>query len=449
MKIRYFLCLLPCIVLAPSCTGGSGNSNFDESEYISVPFRGNTYVTGAAGDIYNKAVSTIDSGSGALKNWNDASTVLSFYVRTSATGDMALAIKAHNVQDTHSCTLTFTDGESSYDVTVASKTPVCLNVGTFKVSAPGYKKIDIKAKEVSPAAAQFARIDKYLLKGSALQGKNCYLPENKVDDNSLWCRRGPSVHLFYTLPQEDVEWFYNEVTVPEGSDVPGSYFMLTGFREGYMGIQSHPEGQPNTVLFSVWSPQETDDASAVSEDKKVKLLRQGKDVEARDFGGEGTGGQSFMNYPWKTGISYKTLVQVRPTGTGATDYTGYFCDEKGEWHLLASFRRPQTDTWYMGAYSFLECFVPETSIYAREARFHNQWVRLRDGSWKKISSARFSCDNTGISGFRGDMYGAQEGEDLVLRHCGFFPEQTMFGTTFAIPQGGSAPQIDFAALERL
>ena len=47
------------------------------------------------------------------------------------------------------------------------------------------------------------------------------------------------------------------------------------------------------------------------------------------------------------------------------------------------------------------------------------------------------------------MYGAQEGEDLVLRHCGFFPEQTMFGTTFAIPQGGSAPQIDFAALERL
>ena len=449
MKNSILLCMLPCLALALSCTGGGNNSNIDENEYVAVPFRGNTYVTAASGDLYNTALSTIDSGSGALRSWNDPSTVLSFYVRTSATGEMALTVKARNVQDTRSCTLTFSDGESSYDVTVASKTPVYLNVGTFKVSAPGYKKIDIRAKGAAPSGAQFARIDKYLLKGSALQGKNCYLPENKVDDNSLWCRRGPSVHLFYTLPQEDVEWFYNEVTVPEGSDVPGSYFMLTGFREGYMGIQSHPEGQPNTVLFSVWSPQETDDASAVSEDKKVKLLRQGKDVEARDFGGEGTGGQSFMNYPWKTGTNYKTLVQVRPTGTGATDYTGYFCDENGEWHLLASFRRPLTDTWYTGAYSFLECFIPETSIYPREARFRNQWVRLRNGSWKKISSARFSCDNTGISGFRGDMYGAQEGEDLVLRHCGFFPEQTMFGTTFAIPQGGSSPKIDFDALERL
>ena len=449
MKIRKFLCMLPGLVLALSCTGGGNNSTIDENDYIAVPFRGNTYVTAAAGDVYYTAQNTIDSGSGALQDWRDPRTVLSFYVRTAATGEMTLMVKAHNVQDTRSCTLTFSDGESSYDVKVSSKTPVYLEVGTFKVHEPGYKKIDITAGDTAPEGGQFARISKYLLSGTAMQGKNCYLPESKVEEYALWCRRGPSVHLFYTLPQEDVEWFYNEVTVPEGSDVPGSYFMLTGFREGYMGIQTHPGSEPNSVLFSVWSPQETDDASAVTEDNKVKTLRTGKDVVARDFGGEGSGGQSYIYYPWKTGMTYKTLVQVRPTLTGTTDYTGYFCDENGEWHLLASFRRPQTDTWYRGAYSFLECFSPETSIYTREARFRNQWVRLRDGSWKKISSARLSCDNTGISGFRGDFYGAQEGEDLVLRHCGFFAEQTMFGTTFTIPSGGGAPQIDFEALEKL
>ena len=36
----------------------------------------------------------------------------------------------------------------------------------------------------------------------------------------------------------DIEYFYNEATVPDGHDINGTYFMLTGFAEGYMGIQS-------------------------------------------------------------------------------------------------------------------------------------------------------------------------------------------------------------------
>ena len=51
-----------------------------------------------------------------------------------------------------------------------------------------------------------------------------------------------------------------------------------------------------------------------------------------------------MTYPWKAGKTYKTLVHVRPDGKGSTDFTGYFCDETGTWHLLASFKRPQTNT---------------------------------------------------------------------------------------------------------
>ena len=151
--------------------------------------------------------------------------------------------------------------------------------------------------------------------------------------------------------------------------------MLTGFKEGYMGIQTHTDG-PNTVLFSVWSPYQTDNPGAIPEDMRIRTLRKGAGVTAQDFGGEGSGGQSFMDYPWKPGTAYGTLVHVHPDGKGNTDYTGYFRDEKGQWHLLASFRRPHTDTWYKGAYSFLECFDPNTSIHTRSVRFGNQWVRL-------------------------------------------------------------------------
>jgi hypothetical protein len=37
--------------------------------------------------------------------------------------------------------------------------------------------------------------------------------------------------------KQEIEWFYSELTVPEGSDVIGSYFMANGFSEGYFGIQ--------------------------------------------------------------------------------------------------------------------------------------------------------------------------------------------------------------------
>jgi hypothetical protein len=53
-----------------------------------------------------------------------------------------------------------------------------------------------------------------------------------------WGSRGPSVHLNYESPENtDIEWFYNEVTVPEGEDIIGSYFMANGFAEGYFGIR--------------------------------------------------------------------------------------------------------------------------------------------------------------------------------------------------------------------
>ena len=244
--------------------------------------------------------------------------MLSLYFRTEGKGNLHLAFQATQPAGTESNEFAFTCNGTTRKVHVTA--PGTYDIGTFDVPAPGYVRVDIQGNAAKPARAQFYRIPTFYADGTALSGELNFTPEDKVDD-SYWYRRGPSVHLFYDFPEGDAEWFYNEATVPEEGSVPATYYMLTGFKEGYMGIQTHTDG-PNTVLFSVWSPYQTDNPGAIPEDMRIQTLRKGAGVTAQDFGGEGSGGQSFMDYPWKPGTAYGTLVHVHPDGKGNTDYTG-------------------------------------------------------------------------------------------------------------------------------
>ena len=437
--------IMPAMILAVAC-GNPSAAPFKPAEDATViPFRGNVFVTAAGAALFEEAPKVIDTYESTLKSWNDPQTVLSLFFRTGGEGTLHLAFQAVKPSGTEEHEFSFTCGEQSHKVKITASGT--FDIGDFEVKDPGYVRVDIKGNSARPDRAQFSRINRFYISGTAISGKLDYTPEDKGDD-SYWSRRGPSVHLFYDFPEGDAEWFYNEATVPEEGNVPATYYMLTGFSEGYMGIQTHTDG-PNTILFSVWSPYKTDNPGAIPEDMRVKTLRKGDGVTAQDFGGEGSGGQSFMTYPWKPGKTYGTLVHVRPDGKGNTDYTGYFRDEEGQWHLLASFRRPHTDTWYKGAYSFLECFDPNTSILPRSVLFGNQWVRMTDGTWKEVTSARFSCDNTGRSGMRGDMYGASDGSRFLLKNCGFFNEKTEYGTIFTRTGGNPVPDIDLESLESL
>lgn len=148
------------------------------------------------------------------------------------------------------------------------------------------------------------------------------------DFSNYWGRRGPSVHLGYTLPQgNDYEWFYNEVTVPQDGEVMHSYYMVAGFGEGYFGMQYNSKTE-RRILFSVWSPFDTQDPRNIPEDQRIRMLRRGDGVRIGEFGNEGSGGQSFMNYPWKAGTTYPFLMHVRPDGKGNTIYTAYFMPQR-------------------------------------------------------------------------------------------------------------------------
>lgn len=310
----------------------------------------------------------------------------------------------------------------------------------FKVTAPGYAAITFRG--ISKTGAEFG-----VIRTLTLENDDDAMVF--VDDyEDYWARRGPSVHLSFTMPDDRVEWFYNEVTVPEGNDVIGSYYMANGFREGYFGMQSN-SAKEKRVLFSVWSPFVTDDPEMIPDSMKIVMLKKGKDVYTGEFGNEGSGGQSFLNYPWKVGSTYRFLTRVTPDGKGNTDYTAwFFAPEEERWRLIASFRRPQTDTYYKGAHSFLENFSPEQGYITRQVYFGNQWFCTVSGKWVSATEATFTYDATANARARIDYQGGYDAQSnrFFLKNCGFFHESTELKSKFYRTTSNEPPQIDFESL---
>ena len=158
-------------------------------------------------------------------------------------------------------------GNTEEKVTLKKNTAGEIEVGDFKF-APGYQKIELSG--LSKSGDQFARITDIILR-SEEEIDPKYVRNN--DNNSFyWGRRGPSVHLNYSVPEgKDYQWFYNEVTVPEGEDARGSYFMANGFAEGYFGFQVNSDTE-RRILFSVWSPFATDNPDEIPEEQKDRPI---------------------------------------------------------------------------------------------------------------------------------------------------------------------------------
>lgn len=242
-------------------------------------------------------------------------------------------------------------------------------------------------------------------------------------------RRGPSSHLSYVLPTDSaVEYFYNEVTVPKGNDVVGSYFMANGFSFGYFGMQVIPSGE-RRILFSVWSPNKSEDPKDIPEDEKIKLISKGNTVYVGEFGFEGAGSQSYLKYNWKTETTYKFLLTAKPMDNNITNFSAYFFDEENaKWILIATFSRPKTVSYLNGLYSFLENLDPETGNVERTGLYGNQWIRTVGGDWIEIEKANYFIDNTGSIGYRRDHVGGVINNSFYLKAMGFFNKTMPHGT---------------------
>jgi hypothetical protein len=203
------------------------------------------------------------------------------------------------------------------------------------------------------------------------------------------------------------------------------------------------------VLFSIWSPFTTDDPKKIPDSLKIKLLKKGSAVHAGEFGSEGSGGQSYLTYPWVAGKTYAFLIHAEADAAAkTTTFTAYFKPaDQAEWQLVASFKRPQSGFYLKGLYSFLENFQPDMGTVTRKVFFGNQWIADTNGKWYPVNDATFTADATANINYRKDYSGGVEKNLFYLRNCGFFSDFTTIKTSLnRQPSGTAEPKIDFNKL---
>ena len=384
-----------------------------------VELAGNAFITsGNEGAVINER---------GLAGWSNPAAVASTYFRVAGAGPVQVALDA-SLADGGNSTIRVKINGTPFDVKLAGKERKTYAVGTVNVAAAGYVKVDLQG--LSRVKATFG--DVAALKVTS----NAALAYANDPANYYWSRRGPSVHMGYTVPA-NTEYFYNEMTIPKGQDAIGSYFMANGFGQGYMGIQVKSPSE-RWILFSVW---DADNGA------KTTLVSKGAGVVDNAFGGEGTGGQTYLSYNWVAGTTYRFITRARPDGNGGSDYSAwFFAPETGKWRYIATWKRPAISTYLTGVHSFLENFIDTLGYTERRVQFGNQWARNVAGTWSEVTAGRFTGDATATNAQRMDYAGGVENGRFYLHNGGFFADYVKTSQNFTRPATGQAPAIDVNTL---
>ena len=219
-------------------------------------------------------------------------------------------------------------------------------------------------------------------------------PASESIDGKSPARAARSVHLQWSAAE--CEAFYLEATVEQST--PGTYFSAIGWSGGYFGIQEVRDGK-QVAIFSVWDPTKGDDPKAVKPEERVELLHEGEGVRIKRFGGEGTGGQCMLDFPWALGETVRFLVRAEvheaPGGAGGkTAYAGWIFDPSQQaWRHLVTFRTRNGGKLLRGLYSFVEDFKRDnkSADEVRRARFGNAWMKPIAGEWQAVTQAKFTA----------------------------------------------------------
>jgi hypothetical protein len=197
--------------------------------------------------------------------------------------------------------------------------------------------------------------------------------------------------LGYQAPPGDL--FALEMAIERSTR--GSYFMACGWNTGYFGLQELGDGR-KVAIFSVWDPTRGDDPNAVDAADRVELLHADPEARIKRFGGEGTGGQCMIDWPWELEVPERFLVRAtQDVASGKTAYEAQLFDRRAErWRHLATFRTRTGKQRFHGFYSFVEDFRRDRQSVQelRRARFGNGWVRrAENGEWIALAAARFTA----------------------------------------------------------
>ncbi|EAR98937.1 nematoblast specific protein (macronuclear) [Tetrahymena thermophila SB210] len=367
-----------------------------------------------------------------ISYWQDSNIIISLFFYVAVAGAYDISLLSTEVQ--RSAELQVTIPAISYSYLAKFNTDsLNLSLGTIQIKYPAYYQVNFQGTNslVNKKAGFYPQLNSLILSNSENQNAIFYVKDSY---SSYFGRRGPSCHFRYNLEHsQNIQQFYNEVNVPKNWDTLGTFAMAIGFNYGYFGMQVNSETE-RKILFSVWSPQQTDDPSQISPDNAVLLVAKGNNTVINSFGNEGSGGQSYLVYPWVAGVSYKFKLVGQPSTDGYSIYSAYFKDPTicSDYILIASWKRPKTQSYLSGLHSFIENFEPETGNISRKAYFNNQKAIDDQNKEVKVLSASFSYDGTASQQQRFDYDG---GVDILkgfyLRNCGFFNKTNVqYGDTF-------------------
>ena len=397
----------------------------------SIPLGGNTFTS-------DQGHQNLISQQG-IASWQDSKTVWDVFVCVTQPGRFLVSLDGNASLPS---VLSVSINSQNKQVDISPEVFSDHKVGLFDFET-GYNKISIQGIS---GQVNYPNLKEIRL--HTQQPITSYFVRDNTDNRFYWGRRGPSVHLSFTPPdQTDIAYYYTELTVPSGADIVGSYFMANGFAQGYFGIQVNSPVE-RRVLFSVWSPYQTDDPNQIPEQYRIKLLAKGPEVYTGMFGNEDSGGQSYLVFPWKSGVKYSFLSSAHPDGQGHTVFTAYFRESNGPWQLIASFLRPMTDTWYTNPHAFLENFEDHQGYLSREVNYNTPWVFTTDQRWIPLTQAKFTTDDIGRRQYRLDFLGGIRDNRFFLKNGGFFQGTVLPDTFFDLPVNNQAPSIDFELLPK-
>ncbi|MGI8604293.1 MAG: DUF3472 domain-containing protein [Verrucomicrobiales bacterium] len=362
-----------------------------------------------------------------VTNWRDPALKVLWFGEIRTRGKLNCSLAMRLPVDAVS-KLRLTVGGESREATAQGQTHAAvLDFGSFHIAQAGYQRFALESLNL--AGQPFGDLDALILDGPAASDAHFNLKAR---------RNAASVHLRYPVPKDaKIEAFYCELI---GLDDPvATYYMACGWHRGYFGMQVISETE-RRIIFSVWdSGTEAIDRNKVDLGNRTTLVAKGDDVNAGDFGNEGTGGHSHLKYAWKTGARQRFIVTASPVGDAHTIYSGfYFHADKEQWVLISSWKAPHEGGWLRGLYSFSENFDGSNGHMRRKALFGNQWLRTSEGNWLEQSRASFSHDQTGKAD-RLDRFMGMENGWFFLSHGGFVPGFTESGAEFTRPTTGQPP----------
>lgn len=194
------------------------------------------------------------------------------------------------------------------------------------------------------------------------------------------------------------------IKVKESTDC--TYFCVVGWSPGgYSGIQEITKGR-RVAIFSMWNDGKGND---------VEILDHGPGVEVSEFGGEGEGLKSMMDFDWKEDEEITFIVKGTRESSGClqiqrkeTWRCSCFVQSRSEEHFLASFRRTsrQKPLCPGGFYSFIEDWNRSCGATGHKIRRKAEFIRPtfvgKDGSKRPLKKIRFTKVESGLDAMAKD-----------------------------------------------